>query len=309
MPTGECIKANFTIVATDPVASVPTINGIIPTSSVAQCCTDTTFFASTPDDADLKNDKTSFLFVLSPLVSVAVMTLQKADASGTFADVETLNNDDFGTFYALSFNTDEDARKYIGYLLNMRDVIIAHDSGLYRVKNSITTVLGNALIYSNEFCLEEYSPALINGTVRIETYTNGIRGAAGSQTDYIDFNSLNWYNQIRLKGMFGFTSSEYTREDVEFRNGQKQWVVDEQKEKYILKLKPIDQYTRGFVKTDIVQADEIVMTDYNSLNPDEFIGIYVKCSGGFEPRHNIKEALPVDITFDSAFNNQRKRRC
>ena len=113
MPTGECIKANFTIVATDPVAEVPTINGIIPTSSVAQCCTDTTFFASTPDDADLKNDKTSFLFVLSPLVSVAVMTLQKADGSGTFADVETLNNDDFGTFYALSFNTDEDARKYI----------------------------------------------------------------------------------------------------------------------------------------------------------------------------------------------------
>jgi len=309
MASGECIKANFIIVATNPVAEVPTIEGIIPTSSVAQCCSNTTFFASTADDAELKNDKTSFLWVLSPLVSASVMTLQKADANGDFQDVETLDNNDFGTLYDLSFNTDEDSRKYIGYLLNMRDVIIAHDGGLYRVKNSITTILGNKDLYSNEFCLVEYSPALINGTVRIETYTNGIRGAAGSQTDYIDFNSINWYNQIRLKGMFGFTTSEYTREDVEYRNGQKQWVVDEQKEKYILKLKPVDQATRNFLKTDVLQADEIIITDYNSLNPDEFIGIYVSGSGGFEPRHNIKEALPVDINFDSAFNNQRKKRC
>jgi hypothetical protein len=309
MPTGECIKADFIIIGTNPIEEVPSIGGIIPASPVAQCCSKTTFFASTPSDDVLKNDKTSFLWVLSPLVSAAEMTLQKADASGTFIDVQTLNNNDFGTFYALNFNNDDDNRKYIGYLLDMRLVILDDGAGLYRVKNVIVTILGNKSLYSNEFCLSEYSPALINGTVRIETYTNGIRGAAGSQTDFIDFNSINWYNQIRLSGMFGFTSSEYTREEVEYNNGQKQWVVDEQKEKYILKLKPIEQATRNFVKTDILQADEIIVTDYNNTNPDEFIGVYVKGSGGFEPRHNIKEALPVDITFDSAFNNQRKRRC
>ena len=30
------------------------------------------------------------------------------------------------------------------------------------------------------------------------------------------------------------------------------WATDEQKEKYILKLKPIEQATRNFVKTDIL---------------------------------------------------------
>lgn len=309
MPTGECIKSNFIIIGTNPIEEVPSIGGIIPASPVAQCCSKTTFFASTPSDDVLKNDKTSFLWVLSPLVSAAEMTLQKADANGTFVDVQTLNDNDYGTFYPLNFNSDDDNRKYIGYLLDMRLVILDDGAGLYRVKNVIVTILGNKSLYSNEFCLAEYSPALINGTVRIETYTNGIRGAAGSQTDFIDFNSINWYNQIRLSGMFGFTSSEYTREEVEYNNGQKQWVVDEQKEKYILKLKPIEQATRNFVKTDILQADEIIVTDYNNTNPDEFIGVYVKGSGGFEPRHNIKEALPVDINFDSAFNNQRKRRC
>ena len=92
MPTGECIKANFIIIGTNPVEDVPTIDGIIPASPIAQCCAKTTFFASTPSDDVLKNDKTSFLWVLSPLVSASVMTLQKADANGTFVDVQTLDN-------------------------------------------------------------------------------------------------------------------------------------------------------------------------------------------------------------------------
>ena len=309
MPTGECIKANFVVITGNPLVDTPTLEGIIPTSSVAQCCAINTFFASSSDDAELKNDKSSVLFVLSPIVSTAVMYLQKADTSGTFQDVATLDDNVLGTFYALSFNTDDDSRKYIGYLLNFHEIISAHDAGNYRVKVSFVTMLGNKSDYSQEFCLKEYSAGAINGTIRIETYTNGIRGVAGSQTDYIDFKSLNWYNQIRLKGMFGFDTSEYTRENVEYNNGQKQWIVDEQTEKYVMKLKPVDEYTRLFLKTDVLQADDIILTDYNSLNPHTHISTYVTAAGSFEPRFNIKEAIPVDINFESAFNNLRKKRC
>jgi len=55
MPTGECIKANFIIIGTNPIEEVPSIGGIIPASPVAQCCAKTTFFASTPSDDVLKN--------------------------------------------------------------------------------------------------------------------------------------------------------------------------------------------------------------------------------------------------------------
>ena len=309
MPTGECIKGDFTIIATNPLVDNPTLSGIVPTSSVAQCCTKTTFFASTLDDADLKNDKTSALFVLSSSVSAAILSLQKADAAGDFADVTTLVDDTYGTFYALSFNTDDDARKYIGYKVDMRAVIIGFGVGSYRITAALTTIFGSKSIYSNDWCLKEWSASGIDGTVRIETRTNGIRGVATSQTDYIDFNALDWYNQTRLKGMFGFETSEFSREKVEYSNGQNEWITDEQTVKYILKLKPIDENTRDFLRVDVLQADEIIITDYNSKNAFTNIETYVNGDGSFEPRFNIKEALPVDISFVSAFNNLRKKRC
>jgi len=188
-------------------------------------------------------------------------------------------------------------------------VLSTHGTGFYRLKTDETNLFGNFEQLSAEYCLLAYTSYRANGTVKLETTTTNLMGSIADPTDVVSYGA-GWYTSLRLCGMFGFDTSEYTEERTEYRNGQQKWVKDEQTVKYILKLKPVNGELHNFIKTDILQADEILITDYNANNPNKHISVNVNRNGSYEPQWQPKTLLAkVDVNFKSAFNNLRKKLC
>lgn len=307
---GEEIHATFLILKENPTATAFVLG--IPSSTVKDCPTCLNVFADIINADTFRNDKTAFLFKFNELVTSITFILQKK-ANGIFTDViPAMVGDSMGTLFPLGFIIDEKKRKYTGYLIAWRNVLMVHGEGLFRLKTIQATVLGfpEQIQLSEDFCLKKYTPERADGTVKIETTTLNIRGDIKDKKDVIDFGSVGWYNSTRLCGIFGFDTSDYVDERVEFRNGQQKWTKDEQTPKFILKLKPVNSEMHNFIKTDILQSDEILITDYNKNNPNKHIRENVNRAGNYEPRWERGTKLaPVDISFVSAFNNLRKKLC
>lgn len=303
---GEEIHDTFFVLKTPPPGAPVVLD--LPKSTVADCPPCLNVLSSTLDASGFKNDKTGFIFKFSELITGLVFTLQKKE-NGLFTDIETLLDNTWGTFFPLSFIIDEKNRKYAGYLIDWRLVLLGHGTGIYRLKTEEINIFGVFDQVSDEYCLQEYTTDRANGTVKIETITSKLRGDINDPTDTLDFGT-GWYNSIRLCGVFGFDTSDYVEERTEYRNGQQKWVKDEQTVKYILKLKPINSELHNLIKTDILQADEILITDYNKNNAVRHIQENVNRNGNYEPRWQPKTKLAgVDVNFKSAFNNLRKKQC
>jgi hypothetical protein len=118
-----------------------------------------------------------------------------------------------------------------------------------------------------------------------------------------------FYNNLRLPGFFGFNKSEYEREKVRYTNGREAWVKDEQNQKFTYKSRLLPAFILNILRTDIMQADRILITDYNSTNPNSHILREVAADSNFEPRW-IEGALlaAVDIDFKPGYNNFKRRR-
>ncbi len=303
---GEEIKETFYVLKSLPPGDPVVLD--LPTATVKDCPVCKTVLASSSDASSFKNDKSSFLFKFSELITALTFTLQKK-VDGVFTDIATLADNTLGTYFPLGFIVDEKNRTYTGYLIDWHLVLLAHGTGFYRLETEETNILGSYLQYSEDYCLLEYTAHRADGTIKIETTTSNLRGDINDPTDVIAFGT-GWYQSTRLCGMFGFDASDYTEERVEYTNGQQKWVKDEQLVKYILKLRPINAELHNFVKTDILQADEILITDYNKNNPNRHIQQNVNRNGNYEPVWAAKTKLaPVDINFKSAFNNLRKKQC
>lgn len=303
---GEEIHETFYVIKTAPPSDPPVLD--LPASTVKDCPPCMTVFASTADGDPFKNDKRSFLFKFTELLETFTMTLQKK-VDGDFEDVLALTDNTLGTYFDLGFIVDDQNRQYAGYLLDWQLVLLAYGTGVYRVVTEETNIFGEFTQTSDEYCLLEYTPYRADGTVKIETTTSNLRGDINDPTDTIAFGT-GWYQSTRLCGIFGFDTSDYVEERTEYENGQQKWVKDEQTVKYILKLKPISAELHNFVKTDILQADEILITDYNKNNPNKHIQENVNRNGNYEPVWQPKTRVArVDVNFKSAFNNLRKRQC
>jgi len=308
MPLGEEIKDDFIILKENPVATVDSLD--IPASAVKECPFDLIVLAD-DSGSEFSNDKSSVLFRYNAAVASIEMRLQQKQGS-VWVDVDVLDNNDVGEFFSLGFIIDEKNRNYIGYLIHWARVLAIHGAGTYRVKTFETTILGTGNKTTQEWCLKEYTPERAEGTVKLEIITNSVRGDIDDETDFIDFGDVNWYNSYRLCGMFGFDTSDYVEEHTIFQNGSKQYVRDEQTPKYKLKLKRLPGWLHNIIKTDILQADEIDITDYNKNNPNTHIQRPVRRNGNYEPQWDERKRsklAPVEIQFENRFDNLRKLRC
>lgn len=162
-------------------------------------------FASPPNPGEFwKNDLNEFLFKRFIVADTVAIELYKEGVK-----VEDLNTNAFGTFFnGFPLGTAEQ-QLYVGYLLDWLLVFNAHGAGSYTIQAQLN-IIGNASTFeSRKFHLELYSDILANGSVRIESTQNG--NIFGSQFDFTD---LNWYQSLRIPGLFGnpspiFETSEY----------------------------------------------------------------------------------------------------
>lgn len=316
MPLGEAQYECFKLIPNNP--SEPDSVLDLPKFSTTECCYDLPVFAELIFTKDFNNDKSSAgLWFYDNAFSNAEMELEKYQ-NGSWNKVADLIDDTYGEYYGFGFFVNNQKEKAMGYLIYWKLVLSSLGAGKYRVKTVETNIFGTTNKYSLEWSLKAYSPEIVNKSVRISWFMNGITGDSSNDQRVRDFGSLDWFNEIRLpKSLFWAKTSEYEKDYVQYQNGQRVWIQDERTRSYQFYLQQAPNYIHELLSGEVFQADAIIMTDYNSDNPaltkdcnPELLEKYVKLSSSYEPSwvYGSKFAS-VELTFTNEYQNFIRKRC
>ena len=314
MAGGDVCTQRFNVISSAPVQPVDALD--LPNSTVTDCCFSLPVLATLAGTIDAENDQSSFLVCREENITNVDLFLDKY-VSGAWSEVTALINDTYGTNYAWQFYQSLNAdgtiyKNYIGYKLDLQSVLNAFGSGSYRIRTVETPITGSDISnYSNEWCLKIYSADRADGTVRLSYIQNGIIGAANDFTMLKDYASLDWFNQMRIPAFFGLETATYERDFVEYTNRRRVWIADQQEKEFSLNTKRLPADVHNVLKTDVLQADQIIITDYNKNNAQQFIDVNVRGNSDYEPQWNESRSklASVELKFILEYNNYRKKRC
>ena len=308
-PYGQSLKQVFSVIRDNPV-SEPALEF---SETTTGCCLTLPVLAEETITNSYYNDVYGFIFFWGAGYDTADLKLQKY-VNGAWTEVESLIIDTWGTHYDFGFYTNKLGENAIGYILEWQKVLTDIDlgEGYYRLKSSGTMMISadETSQYSFEFCLQKYTEARADETVRFDYNLNGYLGSQSDDRLRRDFGNLNWPCQFRLPGaMFGWDKYPSERQFVKYQNGKQVWTKDISKEEYTLKTGLYDQALHRFIKHEIFQSDDLKVTDYNIDNPTRHQGRYVVPTGNYEPKWDPQAKLArAEMIFEQGYqNNVRKR--
>lgn len=208
-----------------------------------------------------KNDKSEFLYKRYISADTVAIELWKDDAK-----IEDLNDSDFGTF----FNGFTPQPLYVGFLVDWHLVYLTYGTGNYTIKAQ-TVILGVSLeVVSRTFTLMVYSKELAHKTVRIESVQNGnIFG------NIFDFTDLNWYQSIRVPGVFGNPKPIFSTDNYETENREFAQISAKMTREFELKINPIPFEVVEKIVYNKMLANSILITDYNIFAESEWMRVSV----------------------------------
>lgn len=275
-----------------------------------------------PSGSTYENDISSFLvhnalFSSNPSAATA-WTLEKRNATtGLWALHATLNNNTYGILYAI--NTIVNHPTYSGFAINWGKVISFFGQGQYRIKATLTFgAIPSKCLVSEPFCLKrwqcEADGGAAHGTVKFETYIDGVVGDFNRKGKKFDVCTMNWYDSIRFRGFFGLAKTpEYLEVQQEYQNGQITTVHDEAIERYELVMHPFPKWLGDRFKTYGLMANRRLVSDYNVNNSDYGIRLLeVIKDSGFEPEWYDARYLrkgSVNMFFKDALQGMIKTSC
>ncbi len=213
---GEEIQQNGAIlIPTTDIIHTPDVCGNI------RCPFTLEVFADTDNPTlDSNNDKSDFYFNGNSAIASIGIVLEKL-VNGIWTNSITFTNSTYGQFFAFGKHPDfsgndfidDFGKKYTGLFLNWLTVRQNKGLGTYRIKIIYTDIFSavTTLYYQSEFNLRAYSCNSIDGTVRIQSFNQGLRGILDNNTLQIDY-STGWHSQIRLRGLFLYRGSAYNKE-------------------------------------------------------------------------------------------------
>lgn len=308
MANGEAVKTKVLFLAENPVSKDKEV--LLPENVAEKCCFCLPVFGDISDTAKEKNDISSFLIPVKAVTAVTFVLQKLVD--GAYSDVATITDNTYGLYLPLSFVT-IDGNDHAGLRVDWRNVLSVDGAGTYRIKITITPSFGVATdFFSFVYDLRAYSAIEADETVRFEFWNNNIIGDWENGSQVKNFGSLNWRNMLRLsRSIFGREVSTYEQEEVRFDNGVLVDVQNDQTREFELEIGAAPHFIHKFIKTEILQSDQIYVTDYNSTNPaGSFVDINVKHTGDYAPiwNRNAQEP-PVVLTFKLRQNNDRKKLC
>ncbi len=171
--------------------------------------------------------------------------------------VADLNNDDYGTFFNGFGAGSPEQQLYVGYLINWLDVYNAFGAGKYTIVANLDIIGSQTTSTSREFILALYSDVLADGTVRIESYQNG--NIFGNN---FDFTGLNWYQSLRLPGIFGNPTPTF--ETTEYKTSTHKRVQNKATmgREWTLNTKLINWEVAEVLVYNKMLGNEILITDY-----------------------------------------------
>lgn len=300
--TGDAIKKDFLLIMKSG-ASPTTISYL--ESAAERCCFKLRVLADEASTLEYKNDVTSVYFGYHQNVTNVVLSLWKNDVD-TEVDLE-----DYGDLEVYGFHED-DGKKYIGYQINWKSILEDADlgEGEYFIRATKTMLVGaEETEDSFTWCLQQFTNARADGTVKIEFTHNGIIGDYLIDEEQKSFKGLNWYNSIRLEGQVYGEKSEFETEEIQYNNGTKIDVKVDQNPIYELILNPMPNFLHRYMKIEALLGDEILVTDYNTNNPlKPIVQKAVLFAGNYEPQWKGQNPnASVAIQLEQKINNLRKR--
>lgn len=302
----------FYLIPEDPAPAPPVLD--LPDNSVNQCCGDDSLkvLADTASNDELRNDRKGFIYWFNPAVSDVVLELWKYDdAEGDYVLKDTLDDSTYGTELLYGDFVNSDGEKFVGYLLNWKDVLNAFGEGGYKVKRKITfSYGGTASYFSEKYCLKTYTDHRANRTVRLEYYVNSIMGDAFDSKKKKNFVGLNWYDSVRLSGYFNFSKPTYKEEYNQYQNNSQRFIESERTDEYELKLIKIQGFVEKIIRNDFNQADQRFITDYNNNTPESIVQLEVNRAGKYDPKYYKlqKTFCDIEASYNPTFNNNKKLR-
>lgn len=309
---GECFNELFFLIAENPIQQQ--VNLDLPSARTLDCCGDFSLgvLASLDTSDEYKNDVQGFDKWLSDIVVSAELKLYKHDGDD-YTFLSTLTGTTYGVDFPFGTYTNGFNQKFIGYQVEWKKVLTLHGEGSYKIKCHFDAGLfGSNNIYEwPEICLKKYTPERADGTVRIEYYLNNIFGDYSNDKKKKDYLEINWYNSFRLKGFFGYPETPYTTEYVQYNDGKKREVEDGQDPEYILKLKPTFQYIHDIMRIEVMHSTEMLITDYNAINPGNWVKKSVKKASEYNPvwEKLLSKLASVEVRFTQRYNNLDKLNC
>lgn len=210
------------------------------------------------DDGDeYKNDKTAFLFNLAD--SASTFEIKIVDPNG----VETVMNDDtYGTFFDAGFNTEQPLK--FGYLVDWKAVF--DDLGLhgnYSVKVTITDFGTPIESESRTFKLMKFNEEIADGTVKIETTSEGV--IQGGE----DYRGMSWYQSIRIRGVLNAWTPNYEEENGTDNFNRPIQIEDRLFIDYNLEVYAVESPIYKKVIQDLMLSNVILISDYNLFSPEK----------------------------------------
>ena len=204
-----------------------------------------------------KNDISSFLFKRVTSSDTITMELWK---NGVFA--ASLNDNTYGTYYNFGdlYNTD-----YKGYKLEWEEVFNAFGFGEYQIKTQTVslgdTITNDSVVYE---CIQ-YTDALADGTVRIETYQNGY-----IMSSDFDYSNMNWYQSYRIEGFFGHKTPNFETDNYQNSARDITQIQDKITNTYSLETRMLPSNLLNAITYDGLLANRILITDSNLCNFERY---------------------------------------
>jgi hypothetical protein len=301
---GEAATADF-LTLQDNTPVVPTL--VLPNKELWDCCSDFKLLSLADDSGNNEqNDFFTFMDICAPTASAAVYKIYKNNVL-----LATMSGGSvYGVDYPFGFQT-LNGNSYVGYKVEWYKVLALHGAGIYKVELAVTdAILGNGNIFSFEFKLCEYRADKADGTIRLQWYQNGTIGSIADDKRTVDYLGLNWVNQIRLPGFFGYPSADYVKENIQYQNGVREWTFDEQEPIYILKTKRIPAQFHNLFRVSIMQSDRCTITDYNTINAEKYVDKEIMFQTEYKPvwKPLISKLAEVQLEVKQRYNNYKKHR-
>jgi hypothetical protein len=301
---GTISKQDFTIIRNNPNS---TNNVVVNGISNNECCFVLPALAEIGSPtSDLKNDKHSVIWFFDNGYTDAEMYIEKLLPNGDWLQFYTLDDNTYGTFYALGFYETIYAEKAIGYQLEWNKVINdSYGTGNYRIRCRATLIDSSTQDFTSfEFCLKEYTESRANKTTRLDWYKNGNSGSLSDDTRKVDYGILNWYNSIRLpKSYFGKTQIKQEKNYTKYQTGQNVWIKDSIDFDYTLQVNQIPTWLSDFISLDANVNSEMYITDYNIRNEYRFTKKAITSTGVNYTYSDGGTNVTVEYQYKPFFNN------
>ena len=248
-----------------------------------------------------QNDKTAILFSV-PLLTI-IFTIRfflEKETNGVFNEVTELKDSTHGTFFGLETLNNP---LLTGFELDWSSILDEFGEGNYHFRTDRVTFFGTDSVFSINYNLRTYSPELADHTIWIEWIQNG------QIIDGLDFTGLNWRQSVRFPGFFGEKQTEFEEEiwkDVNFENFQ---IRNELNFTYKCEIGVIPSCI-GDILPNLLQANDIFITDYNIKNHDyTFIRKPVRLVGIEETKYDNNRQAVYNLTFSDRKDNHIKINC